>query len=36
MIPSSGPVSMAGTDGTTGYDFGIVIASKVASKIATN
>ena len=33
MIPSSGPVGMsAGTDGTTGYDFGIVASTKVASK----
>ncbi|MCM3872217.1 MAG: hypothetical protein ND895_16165 [Pyrinomonadaceae bacterium] len=33
MIPSSGPVGMsAGTEGTTGYDFGIVAATKVASK----
>jgi len=32
MIPSSGPVAMsAGTDGTTGYDFGIVASTKVAS-----
>ena len=33
MIPGSGPVTMsAGTDGTTGYDFGIVAATKVASR----
>jgi hypothetical protein len=33
MIPGNGPVTMsAGTDGTTGYDFGIVAATKVASR----
>lgn len=32
MIPSGGSVSMAGTDGTTGYDFGIVATTKVASR----
>ena len=36
MIPSGGPVSMAGTDGTTGYDFGIVVATKVASRVGAN